>query len=429
MLLRLAPRAIRMLAKRLPDGLAVVSATNGKTTTARMLAAMLEAAGRAVVHNRAGANTHWGVCTALAEERGDIGVFEIDEAWLPLLVDELHPRLLVLGNLFRDRLDGYGELDRLLGLWRDLLQSTSAPAAVVANADDPMLAGSGGALTGTMTAPVLFGIEHAAVAGTAPGHAHEGRTCRRCDARLEYARVFVGQLGHFRCPRCGGSRPRPTVIADDVREEGLDATRATFVDPAGAFEIRIGLPGLHNVYNALAATAAAGRLGLGPESIRAGLASLQPPFGRGEVVTVHGRKVRLMLVKNPVGVNEALRLLEAHGRSPLHLWLALNDGEADGRDVSWIWDADFERLSGSVSMATCSGRRAGELAMRLKYAGWDCALSVREDLDASFRSALERAPESLVALPTYTALLGLRTVFNRLGVSVADWERTARGAP
>jgi UDP-N-acetylmuramyl tripeptide synthase len=428
-LLRMAPVAMGPLAARLRGGVTLVSATNGKTTTARMLAAILEADGCAVVHNRAGANTHWGVATALTERDGDIGVFEVDEAWLPLLAAVLRPRVVVLGNLFRDRLDGYGELDRLVSIWRTLLRGP-APETVVVNADDPLLAGPGGVLEGSSAEPILFGIDDAKAGSPTPEHPHDGHSCVLCGHRLEYTRAFVGHLGHYRCGRCRRLRPAPTVSALSVHEQGLEGARATISMPRAMFDVQLAQPGLHTVHNALAAAAAAVSLGVAPEVIRTGLQSMVPPFGRSETIALEGRTVHLCLVKNPVGVNATLRLLHAdRRRHPLHLWLALNDGWADGRDVSWIWDADFERLTGLVGAATCSGRRAHELAVRLKYAGWSCPLLVEEDLDISLTSALMRAPEALIALPTYTALLALRGVLNRRGIAVSDWGTSARLGP
>jgi lipid II isoglutaminyl synthase (glutamine-hydrolysing) len=405
----MAPHAISTLAARLQSGVTLISVTNGKTTTARMLATILEADGRAVVHNRAGANTHWGVGTALAEREGDIGVFEVDEAWLPLLSAVLRPRLVVLGNLSRDRLDGYGELERLVSLWRSLLSGSAAPPTVVVNADDPLLAGPGGVLEGSVARAVLFGVDDELVGSASPEHPHEAHSCAVCATPLEYTRALTGHLGHYRCGRCRRSRPAPSVRALRVREPGLEVASATISVPGASFDVQLTQPGLHNVHNALAATAAADALGVMPEVIRRGLQSVRPPFGRSETIAVQGRTVHLCLVKNPAGVNATLRLLLADTRQhPLHLWLALNDASADGRDVSWIWDAGFERLAGVLGAATCSGRRAHELALRLKYAGWSCPLEVQEDLDSSFQGALMRAPRSLIALPTYTALLGLR---------------------
>jgi len=300
----------------------------------------------------------------------------------------------------------------------------------VLNADDPLLAGPGGVVDGSGVEQILFGVDDESVGTPQPEHPHEAQSCARCDQALEYTRAFVGHLGHWGCRRCQRSRPSPAVSALAIREHGLAATGATISLPAASFETELAQPGVHNVYNALAATAAALALGVAPAAtIRTGLESARPPFGRSETIAVGGQTVHLFLVKNPAGANATFRLLHAERpQHPLHLWLGLNDAEADGRDVSWIWDVDFERLSGVLGAATCSGRRAHELALRLKYAGWDCPLAVEEDLDASFERALAGAPNALIALPTYTALLGLRGVLNRRGVAVSDWGITARAA-
>ena len=429
LLLRLAPSAIRQLAASLPIGVIAVSATNGKTTTARMLAAILEAAGLSVVHNRAGANTNWGVATALAERGGDVGVFEIDEAWLPLLAGQLQPRVLVLGNLSRDRLDGYGELELLIALWRELVSASGARPTVVLNADDPLLSGPGSVIDAMPTRAELFGIADTTVGDPRPAHPHDGHSCAACGGRLEYTRAFVAQLGHYRCPRCSRGRPSASVSAVSITEHGLNGTDAVIAMPGDEIKVRLVQPGLHNVYNALAAACSARALRIDHDAIRRGLSSFRPPFGRTERMLVDGREVHLCLVKNPAGVNAILRLLAVHAEAePLHLWLALNDGVPDGRDVSWIWDCDYEILHGRVASATCSGRRAQELALRLKYAGWNGELTVDRDLDASFGAALRRAPRLLVALPTYTALLGLRPVLNRRGIAVSDWGTDARAS-
>ncbi|MGZ4248603.1 MAG: MurT ligase domain-containing protein [Solirubrobacteraceae bacterium] len=430
LLLKLAPRAITRLADRLSQGVVLVSATNGKTTTARMLASILTADGRQVVHNRAGSNTNWGVATALAEGEGEIGVFEVDEAWLPLLCAHIIPRLVVLGNLSRDRLDGYGELEQLVTLWRRMVRDAAGSDALVLNADDPLLAGPGGVLDGARPRAVTFGVDDVAAGGARPEHPHEAHSCVACGGPLAYSRAFVGHLGHYRCPRCARSRPRPDVAAVRIAERGLDGSGVTIALSGDvAIEAELAQPGLHNVHNALAATAAAVTLGVAADAIAAGLANTRAPFGRAEHIAVGERHVHLCLAKNPAGVNATLRVLGGDRRvHPLHLWIALNDGDADGRDVSWIWDCDFERLRGQVAAATCSGRRAHELALRIKCAEWACRIDVDPDLDAGFELALRRAPDVLVALPTYSALLDLRAVLNRRGVSVTDWGMTAHAS-
>jgi UDP-N-acetylmuramyl tripeptide synthase len=430
LLLKLAPRAIGTLAGRLPGGVVLVSATNGKTTAARMLADILAADGRAVVHNRAGANTTWGLATALAEGGGEVGVLEVDEAWLPLVSAHVAPRLIVLGNLSRDRLDGYGELEQLVTLWRRMVSEAAACDALVVCADDPLLAGPGGVTEMGRCRTVTFGIADIEAGAPRPDHPHEAHSCAACGEPLDYSRAFVGHLGHYRCSRCGRSRPVPDVAAVQVDERGLDGTRVAITLPNDrVLETHLGQPGLHNVHNALAAAAAAVTLGAGADAIATGLARTRPPFGRAERITVGGREVHLCLAKNPAGVNATLRVLAGDRRlHPLHLWFALNDGTADGRDVSWIWDCDYERLRGRVAAVTCSGRRAHELALRIKCAEWGCRIDVDPDLDVAFERALRATPDVLIALPTYSALLGLRPVLNRRGVSVTDWGTTAHAS-
>ena len=336
----------------------------------------------------------------------------------------------MLGNLSRDRLDGYGELEQLVELWRRMGSDSASAHALVINADDPLLAGPGGVLDTAGTRAVTFGIADAAAGEPRPEHPHEAHSCTACGEPLDYARAFVGHLGHYCCRHCARLRPAPDVEAVRIDERGLDGTGVTIaLSRRVAIDVELGQPGLHNVHNALAASAAAVALGIGPDAIAAGLARTRPPFGRAEQINVGGRRVHLCLAKNPAGVNATLRVLGRDRRvHPLHLWLALNDGTADGRDVSWIWDCDFERLRGRVAAVMCSGRRAHALALRIKCTEWDCRINVDPDLDASFERALRGAPDMLIALPTYSALLGLRPVLNRRGVSVTDWGVTAHAS-
>src|SRR5437764_6068659 len=333
LLLRLVPDAIGRLADRLPRGSVLVSGTNGKTTTARMLAAMLRADGRAIVHNHAGANTHWGVATALVDQAGEQGVFELDEAWLPLVADQLHPRLVVLCNLFRDRLDSYGEVERLSTLWRGLV--TAHPGAgLVVNADDPRLVALARTRAPDAGAEIVhFGIEDRSLGRREPGHPRDGRTCPVCGAEQLYERAFVGHLGHYACPGCGARRPPPEVAATAVHVDGAAGSRMSVRTPDGLLAVRVGLPGLHNAYNALAAIAAAQRLGVPPAALQPGLEAMEVPFGRAETVSVKGTAVHISLMKNPVGANAILETL-AHGPSPrgLDLWIALNHLAPDGHD-------------------------------------------------------------------------------------------------
>ncbi|MDP9294437.1 MAG: MurT ligase domain-containing protein, partial [Actinomycetota bacterium] len=410
-------------------GSVIVSATNGKTTTAGMLAAAMSAAGRPPVHNRAGSNMTWGVATALLEQSGDEGLFEVDEAWLPRVAAELEPRLVVLGNLFRDQLDRYGELERLADDWAQFVAARSGATEFVLNADDPLIADLGRDRDLSRRPGVAyFGIEDPSQALPELQHAFDAKHCRRCGSPYAYERAFVGHLGHYACPNCGADRPSPDVAAVAVELEGMRGSRVTVRTPEGDAELHLPLPGLYNVYNALAALTAALRLGLPLERTIAALESMEAVFGRVETIEVEGVPVSILLIKNPAGANEVLRtlLLEAgsDGEGPgLDLWIALNDRIADGRDVSWVWDADFELLAGHVRRAVCAGTRAPEMAVRLKYAGIPPeAIEVEEDIERSLDSAVAVSSGPLFALPTYTALLELRTLLARRGLARSYWE-------
>ena len=418
-LLRLDPDAIDTLGARLQAGATLISATNGKTTTASMLATILNAAGRYPVHNRAGSNMTWGVATALLEQKGDEGLFEVDEAWLPEVAQRLAPRVVLLGNLFRDQLDRYGETETLADAWAAMARSLAGTTDFVLNADDPLVADIG-RFSGERT--TYFGIDDDSQAADSLQHASDAKQCRVCGAALVYERAFVGHLGHYRCPSCGLVRPRPDISATDVTLLGMDGLEATVVSGPARDRLKLPLPGLYNLYNALAAIAAAGRLGIPPAEAVEALSSMKAVFGRVERIEIGPTELSILLIKNPAGANEVLRTLDLEP-GPLNLWLALNDRIADGRDVSWIWDADFELLAGRVDSFVCAGTRAPEMALRLKYAGWpEDKLTVVRDVDRSLEVALEGAPGKVFALPTYTALLELRELLADQSNAARYWQ-------
>jgi lipid II isoglutaminyl synthase (glutamine-hydrolysing) len=479
LLMRLAPDAIGELGARLTRGSVLISATNGKTTTAAMAAGILERAGVPLVHNRAGANMAGGIATTLLDAArphgaiaGELGLFEVDELWLAQLTAELHPRALLLCNLFRDQLDRYGELDTIAERWQQVLRDGAGESArtsagngdrsadgtherkLVLNADDPLIADLGRDQTGAL----YFGMDDDSLALAGMAHAADAKHCRRCGAPYVFDAIYLGHLGHYHCASCGQSRPRPAVTATNVRLQGVRSARFTLATPAGQAEVSLALPGLYNVYNALAAAALATALEVPLETIAAGLSATKAAFGRAETVTMSvpagatagevpavapsaTRELRILLVKNPAGANEVLRTL-ALEPGEHDLLGVLNDHIADGRDVSWIWDADFELLAGRVRRATCSGTRAADLAARLKYAGIEEArIDVREDLaDALAAAAADRpacdasanaadhgnprdgpASAPLFALPTYTAMLALRELLVERGEASSAW--------
>jgi UDP-N-acetylmuramyl tripeptide synthase len=422
LLLRVSPAALQRMGAELDDGAAVVSATNGKTTTSAMIAAILERSGERVVHNSAGSNMGWGVATALLDARrgrGQLGLFEVDEAWLPQVARALRPGAYLLANLFRDQLDRYGELETLADGWAGLVAEQDGEARFVLNADDPLVADLGRGRGGV----VYFGVEDDAQALPELQHAADSKHCRNCGTAYLYDAIYLGHLGRYRCPGCGRTRPQPTVAATRVVLDGMNAADLTLRTPAGTIDFRLPLPGLYNVYNAVAAAALALELGASLEDVEQALTAFGGAFGRVETIAVPHpggaeRPLSILLIKNPAGANEVLRTLMLAGE-PVDLWIALNDRIADGRDVSWIWDADFELLAGAVRRVTCSGTRAEELALRLKYAGVDAETTVDRDLAGALDAAVAagEAGRPLYALPTYTALLELRDLLSERGLA------------
>ncbi|CAA9484369.1 MAG: proposed amino acid ligase found clustered with an amidotransferase [uncultured Solirubrobacterales bacterium] len=417
-LLRLEPRAIAMLAPRLGRGSVVISATNGKTTTAAMLAAVLQGAGVGLVHNRTGSNMDGGVATAMLDARpggGELGLFEVDEAWLPAVARDLRPHTFLLSNLFRDQLDRYGELAVLAERWSEMVDEQSERARLVLNADDPLVADLG---RGRPPAQVLyFGVADDSLALPELQHAADSKGCGHCGHAYAYEAAYLAHLGRYACPNCGQRRPEPEVVADRVVLHGMSGSIVHVRTPAGALELELPLPGLYNVYNALAATATAVSLGIPLDRVKAGLEGAQAAFGRVETLEIGGRAVSIMLVKNPAGANEVLRTLALED-GELELWIALNDRVADGRDVSWMWDADFEGVAARIGRVTCSGTRAEEMALRMKYAGVTAPIVVDRDLGRSLDAAVAAGDgRALYALPTYTALLELRGLLADRGVA------------
>ena len=425
-LLRLEPEAIARLGARLGGGATIVSATNGKTTTAGMIAAILAAEGRPPVHNRAGSNMTWGVATALLEQRGSEGLFEVDEAWLPRVAQQLNPRLIVLGNLFRDQLDRYGEMEALAEEWAKAVAAAPAGTGLALNADDPLIAdlGRDPDTERPRDGVLYFGIEDHSQALPELQHAFDAKHCRRCGHPYAYEVAFVGHLGHYSCPNCGAQRPRPEVAATRIELRGMEGSAATVRVPGGEIEVELPLPGLYNVYNALAAISAALKLGVDAERVAAALRDMRAAFGRVETIPIADKRVSILLIKNPAGANEVLRTLklEAEGDG-IDLWVALNDRIADGRDVSWVWDADFEVLTDAVRRVTCAGTRAPEMALRLKYAGWpEERIAVEPDIATSLDAAVAASDGRLFALPTYTALLELRKLLADRGLAKEFWQ-------
>jgi lipid II isoglutaminyl synthase (glutamine-hydrolysing) len=419
LLSKLDPGAIDRLAARLPEGTATISATNGKTTTAAMAAEILRPRFR-LAHNRSGANLVSGVAsTLLAAGDAELGLLEVDEGALPEVLRRVRPRAVLLGNLFRDQLDRYGELELIAERWRDAIATLPAATTLVVNGDDPQLGSIGDA--------VVFGLDDPRVARPSLQHAADSKYCIRCGTPYDYAAAYVGHLGDYHCPNCGHARPPLQVVARNVELHGLERAAFDLVAPEGTRRVELALPGLYNVYNALGAAALTRALGASLDDVVAGLARFSAAFGRFERIPVDGKQLLLLLIKNPAGANEAVRTL-VDGGPPRVAVVALNDAIADGRDVSWIWDVDFEPLLDHLETFVATGGRAAELALRFKYGGLDeSRIVVEPDLARALDRGLALTPDGgeLVVLPTYTAMLALQRIVAERGLAKPYWERAA----
>ena len=440
---RLDPALLAKLTARLPRGVVVVAGTNGKTTVSRMVADILEADGSRVIHNRSGSNLVRGVAAAFAAQasvggdpRGEIGVIETDEAAFPEIVRLVSPRVVVLNNLFRDQLDRYGELDAIATKWRVALAALPETATLVVNVDDPALASLS---DGIAARRLAFGLDEGRHRLVSLPHAADAAACRRCGADLVHDALYVSHLGAWRCPRCGLARPPLDIVGRHIELHGVESLRARIgLDRPGdggqprALDVSVGVPGLYNAYNAVAATAAAHALGAADHAIVRALGAFRSAFGRIERVQFRDRTLTMALVKNPVGFNEVLRMLTGTGDPAtttltVPTLIAINDLAADGRDFSWLWDVDFELLAGGTAPLFAAGLRGPDMANRLRYAGIppERLTLLPGDLPTALEAFVAAVPEGATAyvLPTYTAMLDLRRALAALGAVETFWKQ------
>ena len=419
----LDPDAVGTLARRLPQGSALISATNGKTTTAAIVAEILGDRVR-LAHNRAGANLVSGVASALlSAPDAELGLFEVDEGAFPDVAGRVRPQAVALGNLFRDQLDRYGELELVAERWRSALAELDPAAGVIVNADDPLLAD----ISRGRANVVRFGLDDPRVARERLPHAADSKYCRICGAPYVYRAAYVGHLGDYACPNGHDRRPPLDVTASTIELNGLESVSFDLVSPEGTRRLSLALPGLYNVYNAVAAASLATALGASLDEVEAGFTTFRAAFGRFERIPAGDKTVLLLLIKNPAGANEVVRTIGVDGGPRLAL-LALNDNIADGRDVSWIWDVDFEPLAAGLDQLVVTGGRAHELALRFKYGGVPPErIEVVPDLERALDRALDltASGDELVVLPTYTAMLALRRIAVDRGLVRPYWEEAA----
>lgn len=409
------------------SSLVLVSGTNGKTTTTALIAAALRAARHEVWTNPTGSNLERGIAAALIQraawhggqrrERSAVGVFEMDEWALASLLPRVRPTLVVLLNLFRDQLDRYGEIDTTARAWRKVIAGLPETATVLADADDPLVTSVAQVHAGRVD---WFGSDGPGEAAVLDPWA-DVRGCPSCGEPLAYDAVTFAHLGRWQCPEGDLTRPPPDVAITDVQPRGIDGLELTLAIDGQQFRVEVPLPGLYSAYNVGAAVAAARALGVESNAALDAVVATGPAFGRAEVIESPLGEVVILLTKNPTSANQVLDLLAAEPER-LDTLVLLNDGVADGEDVSWIWDVEFERLR--PRRLTLGGRRAFDLDVRVKYAGVrpsvdevDVVPGIAEPLDR----ALGRADGRLAIIATYTAMLAVRDVCVARGWTTPYW--------
>lgn len=426
------------LGARLKNGSIVVTGTNGKTTTTKMIEQILETAGFKVLTNRSGSNLSRGIVSTLIEKiswtgqfEAELGLFEVDEASMPAVCAALKPKAVMVLNLFRDQLDRYGELDTTAAL----IGKAIAPldTELYLNADDPLVTSLSRYVSGSSTVHYL-GVVDAKVDKLAHDFAADSTQCPFDGFELKYSHNFFGHIGHYVCPQGDFERPEP-----EVRLTGYVNGKPFKIETEDeSVELYLPLPGLYNAYNALAAAALVKGLGIDLERSCKALERVTAAFGRVERLDIDGRTVYLLLIKNPTGFNQVIQTFLA-GNKAHSLMVAINDNFADGRDVSWLWDVAIEELKVTHSTAAgwqdeklrqgeighrivVSGSRALDMALRFKYANQ--AVKVETNLEAAFKQTVAAAApgETVYIMPTYTAMLELRQRVRTLGLVKGYWE-------
>jgi lipid II isoglutaminyl synthase (glutamine-hydrolysing) len=403
---RLHPRLLPLLFEQVSQGVILVVGTNGKTTTSLLLKQILSDSGFQVVHNSSGANLINGLITALLNSTditgklsADYAILEVDENILPLLLKDCQPKYILALNLFRDQLDRYGEVDTIAQRWGKAIAPLPDETTIILNADDPTLSHLGQQLASKVKV-IYFGLNEPELYLEEIPHAVDSIYCPCCGHLLDYQGVYLSHLGDYHCPSCGFAKSK------------------TALDSQAYPQILIGV---YNKYNTLAAALLAKEIGIPTDAIFSTIKNFKAAFGRAEELEIEDKQVRILLSKNPVGMNETIRAvnnIKKTGKSSVTL-VVLNDRIPDGTDVSWIWDVDTEELVKLGGTIIVSGDRVYDMVLRLTYSSAEIEsnnpnfqLIVKEDLSTAIKTALEhtQATETLHILPTYSAMLEVREI-------------------
>ena len=425
--LKIDPNFVSKLSKQIPQGSIIISGTNGKTTTARLTYDILSIKYQ-VIHNRQGSNLLRGIastmitnCSIFGKLKFDLALWEVDEATLPEAINNVFPKTIVLLNLFRDQLDRYGEVDSTRVKWQKALRTLPKNTTLILNCDDPGISILEKSFAGKK---IFFGVSDSKVRLPAVATVADVKHCLVCAAGLIFTAQLSAHLGHYRCPSCNFKRPIPSISATNIIFKPDFSTSISLNLGNQTSTVNYPLPGLYNIYNVLAASATALNYGIDLATVIEKIKKFSTAFGRFQKTTINDRELLTFLIKNPAGANEVLRIIS--NLSKVNLLIILNDKIADGRDVSWIWDTDWEILKNKVDNVFISGIRRFDMALRLKYAGFKLSKNnIYKEVNYSIVNTLQKlsTKDTLIILPTYTALLDVQKTLSRAGEKVTKWQK------
>lgn len=400
----------------------LVTGTNGKTTTTRLIGDFLEKIGTNYISNRHGSNLERGLISAFLGKISPNGklkiktaLFEVDEAALGTVISKMHPTILVITNLFRDQLDRYGEIDNIRKIWEKCVEKLDENATLILNGDDPTLAYLGERAACKV---IYFGINDKDQLNQVRPLSVDTISCPNCHGELDYSGYFISHQGNYSCQNCSFSKPKLDISADNIKMQDNQSGFNLVSESKSISDLVLKIPGLYNVYNCLAAFTALKTANLSLDSFPKVVSSFKPVFGRAEKLSHQGKNITVALAKNPTGFGEVIKAYLS--QKPQTVLIIINDLIADGRDVSWLWDVDFESLKEKGHKFITSGIRGTDMSLRLKYAGLACenVEKVEKALDLS----LGLANNNLLIIPTYTALLNLKKLFVNKGIGGEFWK-------
>jgi len=411
--LKIYPPLLEELAQNTYKDSFIITGTNGKTTTTNMIAEIFKTNGSSYVHNQAGANMLSGITTAYIRQTNctgqrfhDYALLETDEANVPLLLPIIKPRLILITNFFRDQLDRYGELDITINLIKEAVRDTDTE--LLLNADDPLQSHFS---KETGLTCWYYGFGDTGYDSLSDAESREGRYCVFCGHELNYRRYHYAQLGQYHCPGCNNQNPKNHFTGHELIMNPHINMQVNDIVLESPYQ------GFFNAYNVLAAVSLARLEKIEAQIIKTALANFQPSAGRMEAFNINGKRAVLVLVKNPTGLNQSLAML-ALDQADKNLFIALNDNAADGRDISWIWDAEVELIAdreARIMRVICSGQRSGDIAVRVKYSGYDTKkIIINTSLKEGIEIAIGTECEVSYIFCTYTALFASRKILAKM---------------